>query len=129
MTSTKQQIGVITSTERRRRWTTLEKKTIIEETYHPGMNVSLIARKYDISPSQLFQWRRLMEEGSLEGIESRDGVVAKGQLKAMEKRVKDLERLLGKKTMENEILQDALRIAQEKKLISRQPFYKKGGTQ
>lgn len=47
------QIEVITSTERRRRWSSEEKKAIVEQTYLPGMNVSLIARKYDISPSQL----------------------------------------------------------------------------
>jgi transposase len=58
------QIEVITSVERRRRWSAQDKKAIVEETYHPGMSVSLIARKYDISPSQLFTWRRLMEEGS-----------------------------------------------------------------
>jgi len=70
-----------------------------------------------------------MEEGSLQGVGSEDGVVPKKEVKALEKRVKDLERLLGKKALENEILQDALRIAQEKKLISRQPLFKKGDIQ
>lgn len=129
MTSSKQQIEVIASVQRRRRWSAMEKKAIVEQTYLPGMNVSLIARKYDISPSQLFQWRRLMEQGSLEGINSEEGVVPKSQVKILEKRIRQLERLLGKKTLENEILQDAVRIAQEKKLISRQPFYEKGGSQ
>lgn len=69
-----------------------------------------------------------MEEGSLEGIDSQDGVVARSQLKASEKRVKELERLLGRKTLENEILQEALKIAQEKKLISRRPLLGKGDT-
>ena len=69
-----------------------------------------------------------MEEGSLEGIDSQDGVVPKSQLKASEKRVKELERLLGRKTLENEILQEALKIAQEKKLISRRPLLGKGDT-
>ena len=122
-------VEVITSTERRRRWRAEDKKVIVEQTYQPGMNVSIIARKYDISPSQLFKWRRLMEEGSLEAVNSADGVVSKGQLKALEKQVRELERLLGKKTMENEILHEALKIAQEKKLISRQSWSKKGGTQ
>jgi len=123
------QIEVITSTERRRRWSAEDKKAIVEQTYQPGMSVSLIARKYDISPSQLFTWRRLMEEGSLEAVNSSEGVAPKGQLKALQKQIRELERLLGKKTLENEILQDALRLAQEKKLISRQAWSKKGGTQ
>lgn len=123
------QIEVITSAERRRRWSAEDKKAIVEQTYQPGMNVSLVARKYDISPSQLFTWRRLMEEGSLEAVNSSDGVAPKSQLKALQKQIRELERLLGKKTLENEILQDALRLAQEKKLISRQAWSKKGGTQ
>ena len=128
MTSSKQQIELITSTERRRRWSAVEKRAIIEETYVPGMNVSLVARKYDISPSQLFKWRNLMEEGGLEGINSENGVVPKSYVKSIEKRVKELERLLGKKTLENEILQEALKLAHEKKLISRQPCYRREST-
>ena len=38
------------------------------------------------------------------------------------KRVRELERLLGKKTMEVEILKEAIEIAREKKLISRTPL-------
>jgi transposase len=40
----------------------------------------------------------------------------------MEKRIRELERMLGKKTLENEILKEAVKIAQEKKLIWRQPL-------
>ena len=127
MTSSNQ-VQLITSTERRRRWSVVEKKAIVEETYIPGMNVSLVARKYDISPSQLFKWRQLMEEGGLEGINSENGVVPKSHVKALEKRVKELERILGKKTLENEILQEALQLAQEKKLISRQSCYRRENT-
>ena len=123
------QIEVITSTERRRKWSAEDKKSIVEQTYQPGMSVSLIARKYDISPSQLFMWRRLMEQGSLEAVNSIDGVALKSQVRALEKQIRELERLLGKKTMENEILHDALKLAQEKKLISRQSWSKKGDTQ
>jgi len=40
------QLEVITSTERRRRWSAEDKKAIVEQTYQPGMSVSLIARKW-----------------------------------------------------------------------------------
>ena len=53
MTITKEQVHVITSVERRRKWSVEEKRSIIQETYLPGMSLSLVARKYDISPSQL----------------------------------------------------------------------------
>lgn len=63
-----------------------------------------------------------MEDGGLKGISSQDEVVSKSQLKELEKRLRETERVLGKKTLENEILREAVRIAQEKKLISRQPL-------
>lgn len=115
-------IEVVTSVQRRRRWTAYEKREIVEETYQPGMSVSIVARKHDISPSQLFKWRRHMEEGALSGVSCEDSVVPKKEVKALEKQVRELERMLGKKTLENEILKEAVKIAREKKLISRQPL-------
>lgn len=122
MTSSKEKIEVITSIQRRRRWSTAQKRDMIHETFLPGMNLSITARKYGISPSQLYKWRRLMEDGALEGIRSEEGVVPRSQVKELEKRVRELERMLGRKTLENEILKEAVRYAREKKLISRQPL-------
>lgn len=63
-----------------------------------------------------------MEDGAMNGIRSQEEVVPKSQLKELEKRLRETERVLGKKTLENEILREAVRLAQEKKLISRQPL-------
>lgn len=115
-------VEVVTSVERRRRWTAYEKREIVEETYRPGMSVSIVARKHGISPSQLFKWRRHMEEGALSGVGSEDAVVPQKEVKALEKQIRQLERMLGKKTLENEILKEAVKIGREKKLISRQPL-------
>lgn len=113
---------IITSVERRRKWSVEEKRQIIEETYQAGSSVSQVARKYGIIPSQLFYWRRMMESGAMKGISSEEELVPKNQIKDLERRVRELERILGKKTLENEILKEAVRIGREKKLISRQPL-------
>ena len=113
---------IITGVERRRCWSVEEKRQMIEETYIPGMSVSHVARKYGINPSQLFYWRRLMEKGALQGISSQEELVPKSQVKELEKRIRELERLLGKKTLQVEILEEGLKIAQEKKLILRQAW-------
>lgn len=124
MTISKENIHIITSIERRRRWTLEEKKSIIQETYASGSSVSQVARKYGINPSQLFSWRRFMEEGAHQGVSSGEELVPKSVVKELERQVKDLERILGKKTLENEILKEAVKLAHEKKLISRQPWLK-----
>ncbi len=56
-----ERVEVITSVQRRRRWSTEEKVRIVEETYLPGNSVSLVARRHGIAGNQLFTWRRLME--------------------------------------------------------------------
>jgi len=121
-------IKVITSVQRRRRWTAEEKRAIVEETELPGMSISSVARKYDIHPNQLFTWRRLMREGALSAVRANEGVVPRSEVKVLKARIRELERMLGRKTMEAEILKEALEIAREKKLLLRQPLSKEEDT-
>ena len=51
-------IEVITSVQRRRRWSAAEKQEIVAESAKPGRTASEVARRFGIAPSQLFTWRR-----------------------------------------------------------------------
>jgi transposase len=51
-------IEVITSVERRRRWTSAEKGRLVAASLEAGAGVSAIAREAGIHPSQLYGWRR-----------------------------------------------------------------------
>ena len=121
-------IEVITSVQRRRRWSPEEKRSILEEAEQPGNSLSAVARKYGVNPNQLFHWRKLMREGALVAVEADDQVVPASEVKQLKAQIRELERLLGKKTMETEILRDAIRIAREKKLLLRMPLLKKDGS-
>jgi transposase len=125
MTGTTQRIEVITSVQRRRRWTPTEKLSMVEETYEAGASVSSVARRHGVAPNQLFSWRRLASDGALTAAGAGEPVVPASEYKALQAQVKELQRLLGKKTMEAEILKDALAIADSKKLLSRMPLLKK----
>jgi len=103
---------------RRRRFSATDKKRMLDEAAAPGETVSTIARKYGISSSLLFRWRKLREEAALAGLNADERVVAESELKQLKAQVRELQRLLGKKTQENEILRDAIEIAREKKLLS-----------
>ena len=111
-------VEVITSVQRRRRWSVSEKVRLVEEAMQPGMSVSYVARRAGISPSQLFAWKRRMLEGGHAAVQADEDVVGAFQVRELEKRVRDLERMLGKKTMEAEILKEALDIARSKKRTS-----------
>jgi transposase len=51
-------IEVITSVERRRRWSAAEKERLVAASLEPGASVSGVAREAGIHASQLYGWRR-----------------------------------------------------------------------
>jgi transposase len=51
-------VEVITSVERRRRWSAAEKERLVAATLEPGASVSAIAREAGVHPGQLYGWRR-----------------------------------------------------------------------
>lgn len=48
--------------ERRRNWSTEEKMRIVAEASQPGISASWVARRHDIAPSQLFDWRKKLRK-------------------------------------------------------------------
>lgn len=123
-----QRIEGITGTARRRRWSTEQKLRIIEESFEPGETVSSVARRNGVAPNLLFRWRRLMSEGGVTAVGSGEPVVGTSQVRRLEERVRELERLLGRKTMENEILREALAKAQAKKQTLQPLSLPRGGS-
>jgi transposase len=123
-----QRVEVITSTQRRRRWSAAEKVRLVEEAMQPGSSVSAVARRHGIAPSQLFGWKRRMLEGGLQAVAADEDVVGASQVRDLARRVRDLERLLGRKTMENEILKEALDLARPKKPVLRLSSWREEGS-
>ncbi len=85
-----------------------------------------------------------MDDATEESLKSNERLVPKSGLKKTQARIKELERALGRptgcrkcrertgvrsgrKTMDVEILEEAVRIGREKKLISRAPLRKRSG--
>src|SRR5262249_17827938 len=74
--------------------TASEKVRIVEETFEPGMTVSLVARRHGVAPNQLFTWRRLVVEGALTAAGSGEQVVPASDYRALQSQVRELQRLL-----------------------------------
>ena len=123
-----QRIELITGTARRRYYPTEEKLRIVEETMEPGATVSAAARRNGVAANLVFRWRRLMSEGGATAVGSNEPVVANSQVRKLEDRVRELERLLGRKTMEVEILKEALDASRSKKPILRSMSLPKDGS-
>ncbi len=82
--------------------------------FEPGMTVSLVARQHGVAASQLFLWRKQYQEGSLTAVAAGEQVVPASELASAMKQIKELQRLLGKKTMENELLKEAVEYGRQK---------------
>lgn len=112
---------------RRRYYTVEEKRRFVEEARSPGSGVSTVARKYGVSASQLFRWRRLAEAGALEAMGADEAVVPESEVRQLRNQIRELERQLGKKTMENEILKEAIELTRSKKPLLRSRSHEPGG--
>ena len=124
MSESYQRIEVIIGTARRRRWSAEEKVRIVEETLGPGETISSVAWRNGVAPNLLYRWRRLMSEGGATAVQADDGVTGNGEVRRLEERIRELKRQLGRKTLEVEILKEALARSQAKKpfLLARSPL-------
>jgi transposase len=118
---TPSRVEVVTSVQRRRRWTPEQKLEIVKQTNEPGSSVSMVARQFGITAAQLFQWRKAYLQGSLMAVGANETVVPASELQEAMRRIKQLEGALGRKTLENEILKEAVDFAKAKKWIARSP--------
>jgi transposase len=119
--ATPTRVEVVTSVQRRRRWTPEQKLEIVKQTNEPGSSVWMVARQFGISAAQLFQWRKAYLQGSLMAVGANETVVPASELQDAMRRIKQLEGALGRKTLENEILKEAVDFAKAKKWIARSP--------
>ena len=120
--STKAKVELVTTVQRRRRWSVAEKLEILSEAEQSGMSMSYVARKHGIAATQIFKWKKLKEAGALTAVGSEEEVLPVSQVRQLQERIRRLENILGRKTEEVEILKEAVRIGREKKLISHKPL-------
>ncbi|WP_457369430.1 IS3 family transposase [Pseudomonas sp. TE36184] len=116
MTNSNDKSGELLGQERRRRWSPEQKLAMVRESLEPGQSVSVVARRNGINANQLFLWRKLYQDGSLSAVSAGEAVVPASELSDALKQIRELQRMLGKKTMEAEILKEAVEIARSRKL-------------
>ena len=101
--------------QHRRRWTFIQKLRVAQEASLPGMTVTSVARKNGIAPSLLFRWRKLLLMGGQEIVSASDEGIAHEELWKLKRRMRELERLLGRATVENEILRETVALQKSRR--------------
>ena len=87
----------------------------------------MVARRNGVAPNLLYRWRRLMLEGGAVAVSNDDEVTSNRAVRQLEERIRELERQLGRKTLEVEILKEALGKARPKKPMWLAPSPAKDG--
>lgn len=91
----------------RRIFTAQFKQEQIARVVRGELTLPELARELAISPSVVRRWHHLSATGSSAAVGANQEVVPVSELRAAQQRIRELERALGKKTMEIEILQAA----------------------
>ena len=58
---------VLGGVERRRRWSAGEKLAVVMASLEPGAVISEVARRFDVTRQQVYDWRRAARRGDLGG--------------------------------------------------------------
>ncbi len=91
----------------RRIFTAQFKQEQIARVAREELTLAELARELAVSPSVVRRWHRLSTHGSSTAVGADEDVVPGSELRAAQQRIKELERTLGRKVMEIEILQAA----------------------
>lgn len=83
------------------------KREQIDRVIRGEMTIAELSRELGISRSLLQRWKHLAVKGAETAVSANEAVVPVRELRAAQERIRDLERALGKSTMEIEILRAA----------------------
>jgi len=91
----------------RRLFTAEFKREQIGRIQRGEVSLSELSRELGISRTLLSRWKHLLERGAETAVGAGEEVVPASELRKAEQRIRELERALGRKTMEVEILRAA----------------------
>jgi transposase-like protein len=91
----------------RQQYSLAEKLMIVRESRQSGISQAAISRKYSLGKNVLWSWRKSLANISKDAMDTCSIMIDPGLL-GLQERVAELERLLGQKALEIEILRNRL---------------------
>ena len=102
----------------RRVFSTEFKRTTVQRILTGEKTLAELSRELDISPSVIRNWKRFAESGATTAVQASEDVVPASQLREAYAKIRELERALGRKTMEVEILRTAQEIVKKNAVVA-----------
>ena len=91
----------------RRVFSTEFKRATVQRILTGEKTLAELSRELDISPSVIRNWKRFAESGATTAVQASEDVVPASHLREAYAKIRELERALGRKTMEVDILRAA----------------------
>ena len=93
----------------------LEKIAIVRESLKPGITAAHVAKRHGIALNVLYYWRKVYREIATMDLTAAVGVASEEHSEVADLRlqVRNLERLLGQRTLEIALLKEKLGMAQD----------------
>src|SRR5262245_41851594 len=105
----------------RRVFSTEFKRTTVQRILTGEKTLAELSRELDISPSVIRNWKRFAEAGATTAVQASEDVVPASHLREAYAKIRELERALGRKTMEVEILRVAQEIVKKRRRCAESP--------
>src|SRR5215813_1590052 len=105
----------------RRVFSTEFKRTTVQRILTGEKTLAELSRELDISPGVIRNWKRFAEAGATTAVQASEDVVPASQLREAYAKIRELERALGRKTMEVEILRAAQEIVKKTRRCAESP--------
>jgi transposase len=109
-----------TEADGRRVFSTEFKRTTVQRILSGEKTLAELSRELDISPSVIRTWKRFAESGATTAVQASEDVVPASQLRDAYAKIRELERALGRKTMEIEILRAAQEVVKKTPSLRRE---------
>ena len=102
----------------RRVFSTEFKRATLQRIVTGDKTVAELSRELDIAPSVIRSWKRFAEAGA--AVQASEDVVPASHLREAYAKIRELERALGRKTMEVEILRAAQEVVKKTPSLRRE---------
>src|SRR5215468_487672 len=105
----------------RRVFSTDFKRSTVQRILTGEKTLAELSRALDIAPSVIRNWKRFAEAGATTAVQASEDVVPASQLREAYAKIRELERALGRKTMEVEILRAAQEVVKNDRRCAESP--------
>ena len=95
------------------------KREVVLQLLKGEKTIAGLSREFDVSPTIVRNWKRRYESGAATAVKPNEDVVPASELQAAQAKIRELERALGRKTMEVEILRAAQEVLKKSLVAQR----------